>query len=132
MILKKLEEKLEKKYLTEFKLSEEFLEIAKINSNLSFRSSANRLYFSFEKAVISYLLFKGLKVPKNHQKMWELCSEHLGEEYYSHLRQLYDLRMQGDYGNISTFVLLTKETLQENISKTEVLIKSIRGGLGVI
>jgi len=131
MILKKLERKLEKKYLTEFKLSEEFLKIAKINSNLSFRSSANRLYFSFEKAVISYLLFKGLKVPKNHQKMWELCSESLGEEHYSHLRRLYDLRMQGDYGNISVFVMLTKSTLQENITKTEDLINKIRRKLGL-
>lgn len=126
MILKKLEEKLEKKYLNEIKLSGEFLEIAKINSGLSFRSSANRLYFSFEKAVISYLLFKNLKVPKNHQKMWELCSDYLGEEYYAHLRKLYDLRMQGDYGNISIFVVLNKITLKENIYKTEVLIKKIK------
>jgi uncharacterized protein (UPF0332 family) len=117
---------LEKKYLNEFKLSEEFLEIAKINSSLSFRSSANRLYFSFEKAVVSYLLSKNLKVPKNHQKMWELCSDYLGEEYYLHLRRLYDLRMQGDYGNISVFIVLNKTTLQENISKTEVLIKKIK------
>jgi uncharacterized protein (UPF0332 family) len=118
---------LEKKYLIELGISEEFLKVAKKNLNVSLRTSANRLYFSFEKMIISYLLFKKIIVPKNHQKVWELCLEHLGEEFYSHIRELYDLRMQADYGNISKFVEFNKKILDNRIKESEKMIKKIRG-----
>ena len=111
-------------------IAEEFLEIAKKNLNLSMRTSANRLYFSVEKAAISYLLFKNAKVPKNPQKIWELSANLLGEKYYNLLRVLYDLRMQADYGNISIFADLTKENLNKNIFQAEVLIKKIKQLIG--
>lgn len=117
---------MEKKYLSELKLSEEFLEIAKLNLKVSVRSSANRLYFSFEKAIVSYLLFRKLKVLKNHKRVWVLCAEVLGEKYYNHLRNLYDLRMQGDYGNISQFVELNEKVLRNNIEITENMIKGLK------
>jgi hypothetical protein len=116
---------LEKKYLDEFKIAREFLEVSKNSLRYSQRTSANRLYFAFEKAVISYLLFLGKKVPKNHQKIWNLCSEFLGESFYDHFRELYDLRMQADYGNISKFVNLNETVLKGLIEKSGLLIDSI-------
>jgi hypothetical protein len=117
---------LEKKYLSEFKISLEFLNVAKTSLKSSLRTCANRLYFAFEKAVVSYLLFKNIKVPKNHQKIWNLCSEFLGEEFYDHFRKLYDLRMQADYGNISKFVEFNEKILKDFIEKSEDLIKKIK------
>jgi uncharacterized protein (UPF0332 family) len=115
-----------KNYLNEFKIAEEFLEMAKKNLNSSLRTSANRLYFALEKAVIAYLYFKNIRVQKNHQKLWELSGKLLGEEYYSLLRELYDLRMQADYGNISVFADLNAKTIKENINKVESLISKLK------
>ena len=122
---------MEKKYLNELKIAEEFIKVAKDNLDLSLRTSANRLYFAFEKAVISYLIFKKIKVPKNHQNIWELCAKFLGEEFYSHLRNLYDLRMQADYGNISKFVVFNKKTVGNAVLKSGFLIEKINKLLGV-
>jgi len=94
---------LEKKYLSEISLAEEFLKSAKNSLEFSMRTSANRLYFALEKAVVSYILFRGGEIPKNHQKIWEFSSSLLEQEYYTVLRELYDLRMQADYGRISVF-----------------------------
>lgn len=115
-----------KKYLDELKIADEFLQVAKNNLTLSLRTSANRLYFSFEKTVVAYLIFKKIKIPKNHQKIWELCSEFLGEKFYNHLRHLYDLRMQADYGNVSVFIAFNERIIDEEIMKSEVLIKQIK------
>jgi len=118
--------KLEKNYLNELKIADEFLDASKKNLKISLRTSANRLYFAFEKAVISYLFFKKIKIPKNHQKIWEISAEYLGEEYYSLLRNLYDLRMQADYGAVSIFVNLTEKILNENLVRVESLINKIK------
>src|SRR3989339_549145 len=78
---KKHELKLEKKYLDEFKIAEEFLQISKNSLDLSLRTSANRLYFAFEKAVISYLLFNKKIVQKNiflSEKLIQEIKERLG------------------------------------------------------
>ena len=117
---------MEKNYLNELKIAEEFLMTAKKNQNSSLRTSANRLYFALEKAVIAYLYFKDVKVSKNHQKLWELSDSLLGKEYYSLLRDLYDLRMQADYGNISVFADLNAKTIKENIDKVESLISKLK------
>jgi len=58
---------LEKKYLSEMALAEEFLKSAKYSLDFSMRTSANRLYFALEKAVVSYILFKGNEVSKNQK-----------------------------------------------------------------
>ena len=68
---------------------------------------------------------------RHHQKIWEDSSTLLGEEYYSALRELYDLRMQADYGRISVFLELTPETLKINLVKVEFLIKEIKLKLGL-
>ena len=117
---------MEKNYLNEFKIAEEFLEIAKKNLPASLRTSANRLYFALEKAVIAYFYFKKIKIPRNHQKLWELSAELLGENYYSLLRELYDLRMQADYGNTSIFVELSVRVIIENIEKVKDLIGELK------
>lgn len=118
--------KLEKNYSDEFKIAEEFLKISKNNLNSSVRTSANRLYFALEKAIIAYFYFKNIKIPKNHQKLWELSAKVLNEKYYSTLRELYDLRMQADYGNTSIFIELNIENMKEKIGKTENLIEDLR------
>ena len=117
---------MEKNYSDEFKIAEEFLKISKNNLNSSVRTSANRLYFALEKAIIAYFYFKNIKIPKNHQKLWELSAEVLNEKYYSILRELYDLRMQADYGNTSIFIELNIENMKEKIGKTENLIEDLR------
>src|SRR3989344_6396197 len=107
-------------------LAEEFLKSAKNSLDFSMRTSANRLYFALEKAVIAYIIYNLREVPKNHQKIWEISSDLLGEEYYSVLRELYDLRMQADYGRISVFLELSLEVLKNKLVKVESLINNIR------
>ena len=118
--------KLEKRYLSELKVAEEFLEASEKNLNESLRTSANRLYFAFEKAIISYLYFKNIRIPKNHQKIWELSAEMLGEEYYSLLRELYDLRVQADYGSMSVFADLSVKNVSEKMVKVRSLFNKIK------
>ena len=54
----------------------------------------------------------------------------MGENYYNHLRNLYDLRMQADYGNVSLFVEFNKKIVEKNIFLSEKLIKKIKERLG--
>lgn len=115
-----------KKYSFEIETAKEFLNSAKFNLDCSLRTSANRLYFALEKAVIAYFLFMKMKIPKNHQKLWEISAKFLGEDYYKTLRELYDLRMQADYGLVSIFVNLTKENLINYLPRVEFLIKRIK------
>ncbi len=117
---------MERNYSDEFKIAEEFLRISKSNLESSMRTSANRIYFAMEKAVTAYFYFKKIRVPKNHQKLWELSAKTPGEEYYSVLRNLYDLRMQADYGSASVFVGLNIENIKENINKVEDLIYKLK------
>jgi hypothetical protein len=122
---------LEKKFLDEFKVAEEFLVVAKNNLNSSLRTSANRIYFAFEKAVIAYLSFLNLKVSKNHKKIWEISAKELGEEYYSLFRELYDLRMQADYGAASIIVPFNNHVISQKIFETEALINKIKNKLDI-
>jgi len=66
---------------------------------------------------------------RHHQKIWEDSSILLGEEYYSALRELYDLRMQADYGRISVFLELSLEILKNKLVKVESLINNIKSRL---
>ncbi len=116
---------LEKKYLDNIEAAEEFLKAAESLVATSFKSAANRLYFALEQAIIAYLNKEGIEVPKNHQQSWEL-SRKLGNEYYDALRELYDLRMQADYGTISTVVPLAAETVKLNVQTTKNLIRTIK------
>jgi len=111
-------------------MAEEFLKAAKNNLKTSLRTAANRLYFALERAVIAYLKKKNVKAPKNHQQLWNLTAENLGEEYYQGLRKAYDLRMQADYGVISIFTELTTESIERNLMITEILIGKIKKTIG--
>jgi uncharacterized protein (UPF0332 family) len=118
---------LAKEYLIEINLAEEFIEVAKNNLGSSLRTSANRAYFALEKAVVSFLMFKRLnKLPKNHQKIWELASEFLGEGAYQLLRELYDLRMQADYGSVSLIVDFNEKVVGEKILEVKNFIEVIK------
>ena len=117
---------MEKKYLSELAAAYEFLKISKLNLKESLRTSANRLYFSLEKAVIAYFGFKKVKIPKNHQKLWELSSKYAGEDIYKLFRELYDLRMQADYGLLSIFVELNEENLKSYFSLVEIFINRVK------
>ena len=117
---------MESKYLSEFEMAKEFIEVAKRSIELSPKSCANRIYFAFEKAVIAYLLFKDINIPKNHKKIWDVSSELLGEEYYVLFRELYDLRMQADYGRTSIFVKLDMRVLKKKIILVENLMAKIK------
>lgn len=117
---------MEKNYLNELKIAFEFLDVSKNNLNSSLKTSANRIYFALERAVVSYLYFKKINIPKNHQKLWELSSEFLGDGFYKILRELYDLRMQADYGIVSVFVVLNKDILKKYLIEVEFLINKIK------
>ena len=118
--------KLVSKYLNELSRAEEFIRAAKENISFSLRTSANRMYFALERVVVSYLLFKEIEVPLNHQKLWEVAAVNLGEDYYNCLRELYDLRMQADYGFSSNIVKLNKEVVKKYIVKIEFYIHEIK------
>ncbi len=117
---------MEKRYLNEIKVAEEFIKIAEEVVKVSLRTSANRVYFALEKAVIGFLLFKGLEVPKNHQKIWDVSSELLGEDSYQLFRELYDLRMQADYGTESIIVEFNEKIVMEKINKVNNFINMIK------
>jgi uncharacterized protein (UPF0332 family) len=118
--------KLGREYLSEIKDAEEFLKTAEYSLNISLKSSANRLYFALERAVVAYLHFKGRKASKNRQKLWGVALELLGENYYQLLMQLYDLRLQADYGTISKITSLNSDILRELIVKVKENISFIK------
>ena len=126
MILKKEVLKLGKKYLSEMNDAEEFLKVAESNFNTSLKTSANRMYFALERAVAAFLHFKDKKVPKSRQKLWMIASELLGENCYQILRQLYDFRLQADYGSISKIVSLDSVVLKEFLAKTKEVVFYIK------
>lgn len=117
---------MEKKFLDELEIAEEFLKVSKNNLNSSLKTSANRLYFAFERAVSAFFIYQNIKIPKNHRKLWEISAEFLGEDYYKIFRELYDLRLQADYGEVSFFIKLDKKSVAENINKVEKLIGDIK------
>jgi len=117
---------LEKKYLSEINDADEFIRIAEDTLSVSLKTSANRIYFSLERAVIAFLHFKGRNAPKNRQKLWDTASELLGDNCYPLLRQLYDIRLQADYGSASKIVSLDLAVLKELLAKTKELVKYIK------
>ena len=120
---------MDKKYSNELKDAREFLKIAEDILGRSLKTSANRLYFALEKGVIACLNYDGIEIPKNHQKLWDSANELPGEKYYTALRELYDLRMQADYGAMSLIVPLNSEIIKKAIERVKDLINSIEFNL---
>ena len=61
--------------------------------------------------------------------MWDSANELPGEKYYTALRELYDLRMQADYGAMSLIVPLNSEIIKKAIERVKDLINSIEFNL---
>lgn len=122
----KLLRKLEKRYLNEWKRALEFLDAVKNNLRVNdFKTAANRGYFALERVVVCCLIIEFNKSLKNHQRIWEL-SRGLGMGIYELLRELYDLRLQADYGKSSEIVELDEKIVKEYLIKIEETFEKIR------
>ncbi len=118
--------RLGKKYLDEWKRALEFLEAVKRNlKDGDIKTAANREYFALERAVICCLMIKSDKALKNHRKIWEL-SRDLDIDVYDLLRELYDLRLQADYGKSSEITELNEKTIGEYLDKVEKTFEDLR------
>ncbi|MBI2106235.1 HEPN domain-containing protein [Candidatus Woesearchaeota archaeon] len=118
---------MEKKYSDEWKRAEEFLDAVKRNlKEGDIKTAANREYFALERAVVCCLMIKFGKDLKNHQKIWEL-SKSLDTGVFDLLRELYDLRLQADYGKSSEIVVLNEMVVKDFLDKIEALLKKLKG-----
>ena len=119
---------LEKKHLNEWERAKGFLLASKNNLKIGdIKTAANREYFSVERAIVCTLILEKKKVPKNHKNIWEMSKFlDLDINIYKLMRELYDLRLQADYGKISDLVELTNETVLNYIEKIDLLIKKIK------
>ena len=117
-----------KKYTSEWNRAKEFLRAAKSNLELNdIKTVANREYFAMERAVVSALLIENKKVSKNHKKIWEMSKFlELGFDVSNLMRQLYDLRLQADYGKISDIVELNEDNVVYYLKQLELVIKKIK------
>ena len=108
--------------------AKDFLKAAEANLNLGdFKTSANRSYFTAESAVIASLKLSSKPVSKNHKNIWELSNLlEVGINTHDLLRELYDLRMQADYGYMSSEKILDKETVSAYLLKVKELLNAIK------
>lgn len=93
-------------------------------------TSANRMYFSAERASAAWLKKNNVPVPPDHQQIWFL-SKKIAIPTNSHtlLRELYDLRLQADYGKRFEIAVLNKETIKSYLNKTRKLLEEIEKSL---
>ena len=109
----------------------EFLKAVENNLKIGdIKTAANREYFAAESAIVAYLQKKFKKVPKEHANIWTY-SKLLGLEVdtFSLLRELYDLRLQADYGKSSEIVQLDEAAVKIYLKKVSDLIKKIKAKL---
>ena len=90
----------------------------------SLKTTADRLYFAAERAVVAYLLVMEEKVSKQHGEIWN-AARTVDTEWHALLQSLYDLRLQADYGAKSTIKILTKEVILHYIPKVSSLLADI-------
>lgn len=103
-----------------------FLDAVKNNLKVDdFRTAANREYFALERAAVCCLIIDFNKVLKNHQKIWEM-SKDLDLDIYELLRELYDLRLQADYGKSFELVEFNEDIVKEYLNKIENVFEKIR------
>ena len=120
-----------KKYLYSWKedwnRAKDFFKAAETNFKLDdFKTTANRAYFTAESAIIAALKFNSKPVSKNHKNIWAL-SNLLGLEIntYDLLRDLYDMRLQADYGYVSDIIVINKDNTNKYLSRVRDLLKEI-------
>lgn len=124
--------KSDKKYLYDWRedwlMAKDFLEAAEANFRLNdFRTAANRIYFTAESAVVAALKFNSKPVSKNHKNIWMLSNLlGLGINTHELLRDLYDMRLQADYGYVSNMVKLDKDNIDRYLSNVRDLLKEIK------
>ncbi len=108
--------------------SKDFLKAAENNLKLNdYKTAANRAYFTAESAVIAALKFNSHPTPKEHKNIWTYSKLlKLEIDTFILLRDLYDMRLQADYGHVSDIVELNKDTLNEYLSKVKNLLASIQ------
>lgn len=93
-------------------------------------TSANRLYFSAERASVAWLKKNRVAVPPDHQQIWFLSKKIvIPTDSNALLKELYDLRLQADYGKRFEIAVLNKETVKNYLSKTRRLLEEIEKSL---
>lgn len=93
-------------------------------------TAANRLYFSGERAAVAWLKKNKVSVPPDHQQIWFLSKKiAIPTNSNALLRELYDLRLQADYGKRFEIAVLNKETVKNYLSKTRKLLEEIEKSL---
>ncbi len=105
-----------------------FLTAAENNLKLDdYKTAANRAYFTAESAVVAALKLSSKPTSKIHKNIWTY-SKLLGLEIdtFSLLRDLYDLRLQADYGNSSEIIELTSETLNDYMAQVKELCNMLK------
>jgi len=116
--------RLEQKSTDELARAKEFLDIAQQTLEKSLKTTANRLYFAAERAVVAYLFAMEIKVSKKHGSIWN-AAKTVDMKWHTLLQVLYDLRLQADYGANSTIKILTKEVISPYISEVSSLLADI-------
>ncbi len=111
-----------------WKMAKDFHSSAKKNFELDdYKTAANRAYLSAESAVKAGLKFTGKQVSTKHQNNWtNSVLLELGIDTFSLLQELYDLRLQADYGTVSEVVKLNKEEVSKYMKKLEDLLEKIK------
>lgn len=115
---------LEQKSTDELARAKEFLDITQQTLEKSLKTTANRLYFAAERAIVAYLLAMEIKVSKRHGIIWN-AAKTVDTKWYVLLQSLYDLRLQADYGAKSTIRPLTKEVISQYIPEVSSLLADI-------
>ncbi|MBI1935477.1 HEPN domain-containing protein [Candidatus Woesearchaeota archaeon] len=127
----------DKKYLYDWKedwsRSKDFLKAAEANFKLDdFKTAANRAYFTAESAIVAALKLNSKPVSKSHKNIWELSKLlELEIDTYGLLRDLYDMRLQADYGHVSYIAKLDKETLNNYLTKIKQMLEIITKKYGI-
>jgi len=111
-----------KAYISDWGRAMGFLKAAESNLKLNdYRTAANREYFACESAVSAVLKLKGIKARKEHKDIWDkaafVCPD--GKRL---LRELYDLRLQADYGKASFIVPLSQEIAEEYLVRLKAFV----------
>lgn len=122
---------MDKKYLYDWKedwsRAEDFLKAAENNLKLEdYKTAANRAYFAAESVIVAVLKFNSKPVSKNHKNIWTYSKLlNLETDTFDLLRNLYDMRLQADYGYVSDIIKLDKENLDKYLAKVKGLFQSI-------
>lgn len=113
--------------MSEWKRAKDFLAAAEANLKLDdVNTAANREYFAAERAIVALLHAKTGQKFKEHRKIWDASRVlSLSSDTYKLLRELYDLRLQADYGKAFSIVPLTKENVKAYLQRIRALLKEI-------